>query len=99
MKIQILRRDPEKLTSEEDSLLREKLGQDAELIRTDPTDCNHHMELTKFHGMAAALLPAEQPIPQIAMEAGVPQLVMLRDENGKLILKKLVGLKPIFEDV
>lgn len=96
-KIQILRKDPSDLPKEVIALL-EQAFPGAELIRTDPADCHEHMAATLAHGNAPALLPLDTPIPALAMKAGVPQLVLMEGPNGP-VLKKLVGITPVFEDL
>ena len=74
----LLRRDPEDLTSEEFAIIRGSFpGRELRFSRRDPRDYREHdRQCQEFMYNPVVILPFERPIPSLAMEHGVPHVVV-----------------------
>lgn len=92
--ILLLRRDAKSLTEHERLVLHGAFpDDDIRFIRADPTNYREHYEICTAVGAAAVLLPAENPIPSLAMERGIPHITVV---DNKCL--ELLPLKPEFKE-
>lgn len=91
--ILILRRDPTDLSSEEKQAIEACYPDEiVEYRRADPVDYRNHYELCRALAPAAVILPAERPIPILAMEHGYRHVTV---SSGKVM--ELLSIKTEFK--
>lgn len=94
----LMRRDENELPPEEIAVIQASFpGREVVFERTDSRDYLEHAKLCdqrKQLGYAQVIgyLPKERPVPSLAMERGVPHVLVI---NGKL--QELLPLKPDFK--
>jgi hypothetical protein len=84
--ILILRRDPRDLSTEEKQVIEACYpGETVEYQRIDPIDHRSHYELCRSLAPSAVILPAERPIPVLAMEHGYHHVAVISGRVMELV--------------
>lgn len=90
--ILVLRHDPKNLDKRQLAFLEKLYPEGIELRRIDSENYIQHDQICYNLKPAAVILPMDKPIPQLAMEHGVPHIAL--GEEG---VQELVGMTVEFK--